>query len=222
MSLVKTKKEIAEVKAENARLKQAINLNIYSHVDIEQYNRRENIRIYGVPESSGKEDDGEQILFEIADELGIELDNWDIQRCHCLGKQPRNDSYANSNYGKTKSRPVIVRFVSCKKRTEFLYCKAELKKSTKFPNTCITEDLTQLRYKLLNYVKTKCNDRFVMCHSYNGKIRMKETDEEERKCIIVTSPDDLFNLNIKIDFAALNFQPLFINRQDLIVDPVKV
>ena len=100
LSLVKAKKEIAEVKAENARLKQANNLNIYSHDDVEQYNRRENIRIYGVPESSGKKDDGEQILFEIANELGIEQDNWDIQRCHRLGKKPRNGSNANSNNGK--------------------------------------------------------------------------------------------------------------------------
>ena len=76
----------------------------------------------------------------------------------------------------------------------------------------ITEDLAQLRYKLLNCVTTKCNDRFVMCHSYNGKIKMKEAGKKEGKWIIVTSPDDLFNLNIEIDFAALNFQPLFINR----------
>ena len=54
LSLVKAKKDIAEVKAENARLKQAINRNIYSHDDLEQYNLRENNRIYGVPESSRK------------------------------------------------------------------------------------------------------------------------------------------------------------------------
>ena len=70
-------------------------------------------------------------------------------------KKPRNGSYANSNNGKTKSRPIIVRFVSYKKRTEFLFCKAEIKKSPKFPNTYITEDLTQLRYKLLNMLKPK-------------------------------------------------------------------
>ena len=88
----------------------------------------------------------------------------------------------------------------------------------------ITEDLTQLRYKILNHVKTKCNDRFVMCHSYNSKIRMKEAGKEDGKWIIATSPDDLFNLNmnIEIDFAALHFQSLFINRQNLIVDPVNV
>ena len=49
-NLVKAKKDIAEVTAENARQKQAINLNIYSHDDLEQYNPQENIKIFGVPE----------------------------------------------------------------------------------------------------------------------------------------------------------------------------
>ena len=140
-NLVKAKKEIAEVKAENARLKQAINLNIYSYDDLKQYNRRENIRIYGVSESSGKKDDGEHILFEIVDELGIEPDNWYIQRCHRQDKKPKNGKNAKSNNGKTKSRSIIVRFVSYKKRTEFLKSKKDLKKSKKFPNTYFTKDL---------------------------------------------------------------------------------
>jgi len=58
----------------------------------------------------------------------------------------------------------------------------------------ITEDLTQLRFKLLNYLKTKCDDRFELCHSYNSKIRMKEKGKAEGKenwCVIST-PDDLF------------------------------
>ena len=107
LSLVKAKKDIAEVKAENARLKQAINRNIYGHDDLEHYNRRENIRNYGVPKFSAKKDGGEQILFEIADELDIKLDNWDIQQCHRLGKKPRNGSYANSNNRKAKSHPYL-------------------------------------------------------------------------------------------------------------------
>ena len=49
-NLVKAKKEI---KADHARLKQAINLNIYSRDDLEQYNHRKNIRIYG---KSGNKD----------------------------------------------------------------------------------------------------------------------------------------------------------------------
>ena len=76
--LSKAKKEIVEVKKENKRLKQAINLNIFANDDLDQYNCRENIRIYGVPEISGKKDDGEDVLFQIAEQLNIELDEWDI------------------------------------------------------------------------------------------------------------------------------------------------
>ena len=85
--LGQAKKEIVQVKQENELLKQAINLNIFANDDLDQYNRRENIRIYGVPEISGKKDDGEDVLFQIAEELNIELDEWDIQRCHRLGKK---------------------------------------------------------------------------------------------------------------------------------------
>ena len=82
----------------------------------------------------------------------------------------------------------------------------------------------ELRYKLLNYVKNNCDDRFTMCHSYNGKIRIKDSakcggdtinddkDEGNQKWLVILSPDDLFKLDVEIDFKALNYHPLFINQ----------
>ena len=65
-------------------------------------------------------------------------------------------------------------------------------------NIFANDDLDQ--YKLLNYVKTKSSDKFVMCHTYNEKITMKECGKEEGNWIIVSSsPKDLFKLNIDID-----------------------
>ena len=58
------KVELNQTKKENERRKQAINLNIFANDDLNQYNRRENIRIYGAPESSGKKDDGKGIFFK--------------------------------------------------------------------------------------------------------------------------------------------------------------
>ena len=113
--------------------------------------------------------------------------------------------------------------LALKKRNEFIFAKAELKKSANFPNVLISEDLTQLRYKLLNYVKNKCDDRFAMCHSYNGRIRMKEAaidnsrisskKEGKGNLIVISSTDDLFKLGI--DFKELVYQPLFINQSDV-------
>ena len=56
-----------------------------------------------------------------------------------------------------------------------MFTKAELKKSENFQDSFITEDLTQLRYRLLNCVQNNCNNRFVTCHSYNGKTRIKKS-----------------------------------------------
>ena len=178
--LSQAKKEIVQVKKENERLKQAINLNIFANDDFDQYNRRENIWIYGVPEISGKKNDGEDVLFQIAEKLNIELDEWDIQRCHRLGKKSFSSNKTNvGSYSKKKPHLIIMRFLSFKKRNKFLFSKSKLKTSERFPNIYLTEDLTQLRYKLLNYVKTKCGNKFVMCHTYNGKIRMKECGKKK-------------------------------------------
>jgi len=52
----------------------------------EQYIRRENILISGVEKDIVYKDDREKILFKIADELDIDLQNNDIQRVHRLGQ----------------------------------------------------------------------------------------------------------------------------------------
>ena len=53
--------------------------------DLEQYGRRENIRIHDVAESTNAKDDGEDVLFKVADALQIELAEYDIQRVHSIG-----------------------------------------------------------------------------------------------------------------------------------------
>ena len=77
---------------------------MYKLDELEQYGRRENLRIYNVPEEQDENDDGEKIVLKIAKELKIELHKSDIQRAHRLGK-PGN-----------KPRPIIARFISYKKR----------------------------------------------------------------------------------------------------------
>ena len=89
LELNETKLELSHVKCENEKLKQAINLNTFKIVELEQYGCRENLRIHGVPESNSKADDGEWVLFKIAEELDIDLNERDIQRAHRLGKKPK-------------------------------------------------------------------------------------------------------------------------------------
>ena len=134
---------------------------------LEQYGRRENLRIYGVPETNNNNDDGEDVVLRNAKFLQIDLKGMDIQRAHRLGKKTK--------YIERKPRPVIARFASFKKRNEILFAKSKLKNSAEFQNVFISEDLTPLRFKLLQYVKKENNNNFVLCHTINGNIKMKKS-----------------------------------------------
>jgi len=61
---------------------QKINLLVFQLDRQEQYIRRENILIYGVEENKEDKDDGENVLFKIAHELQIDLEDNEIQRVH--------------------------------------------------------------------------------------------------------------------------------------------
>ena len=106
-----------------------------------------------------------------------------------------------------------------------MFSKSKLKECNdeKFKNAFITEDLTPLRSKLLNYVKNDCKGKFVLCHTYNGRIRMKKSalkqgvltdgseDEGTGNWIVILSPEDLFRLDINVDFVKLDYKPMLIN-----------
>jgi len=83
--------------------------------ELEQYDRRQNLEIQGVPETA--DEDVTQITMELVKSLDIELDAEDISIAHRLPKKQR--------FGKTRSSTVdnkhpiiIVRFVSRMKRNE--------------------------------------------------------------------------------------------------------
>ena len=117
-----------------------------------------------------------------------------------------------------KAFPHCQDFCFIKKRCEFLYAKSKLKEADTLNDIFIPDDLTPLCIKLFHYQKNECCNQFLMIHTYNGKIRMKKAaqqtdvesnshnqDKEIGNWITVTSPDDLFKLNINVDFKKLNY-----------------
>ena len=69
---------LAIVKTENAKLKQALNLTNFKVDNLEQYGRREILRIYNIPESDSNRDDGESQMINVAKALNVRLDQNDI------------------------------------------------------------------------------------------------------------------------------------------------
>ena len=132
---------------------------MYNVDALEQYQRRENIRIRGVAEkANSNKDDGEEVMANISAELSIEINECNIQRAHRLVK--------NKKSSPGKLRKVAKQITACKEKN--------LKKVKKHAKVFPTANLTPLRLILLNYVKYECNDKFVLCHSMNGRIRMKK------------------------------------------------
>ena len=159
----------------------------------EKFIRRQHILIYGVEENKEDNDDGEKVLFKIADQLEIDIVDNEIQRVHRLGQKRRY----NEN-----PCPIIARFVSYEKRNEFFTNKRELKNiEGRHHHVFVCEDLTPLRYKLLKYMQKSCSDTFTSCSTRNGNIKAKLKTSE--KWVTVTSPDDLFKHGIDVDYKKM-------------------
>ena len=147
---------------------------------LEQYQRSDNLRIYGIEEESEESEEAlEEKVVELASNMGVNLQTNDISVIHRLGK-PRD-----------RERRVIVRFCRRKKRNAILRKKAELKK--KDIRVLVNEDLTHLRSTMRRKVKEQAGVKNVTTR--NGKILAWLTDEPNRAKEINTS-DDLSKVGI--------------------------
>ena len=105
-------KEIGKSKDENVKLKQALSLAVYNVDALEQYERRKNIRIHGVAEKiNSNKDDGEEVVANIAGELGIDINECDVQSGHRLGKKKKSPG--------GKPQQISARFISHKIETNY-------------------------------------------------------------------------------------------------------
>jgi len=170
---------------------QKTNLIVFQ-LDRQEQHIREKILIHGEEEDKEDNDDWENILFKIADDLEIDLEDNDIQRVHRLGQKRRN---------KENPRPIIARFVSYKKRDELLPNKRNLKNFEGRQHVFASENLTPQQYKLLKYMRKSCCDIFISCYTCNGNLKAKLKTTEQ--WVTVTSSDDLFKHGIDVDYEQI-------------------
>lgn len=100
--------------------------------ELEQYGRRNNLRIFGVPEKQDENTD--DIVLDIASKIGVDMDISYIDRCHRVGRKVPG-----------ANRPIIVKFSGYAVRAEYFQKKKQLR-GTK---TTVREDLTVFRLKVL-------------------------------------------------------------------------
>ena len=145
----------------------------------EQYSKKDNIIIRGVPERKGESTNN--IVCKIAQAVGVECTEKDISTSHRLGA---------SNTRGGRPRPIVARFVRRDMRTVILRKKRDLKNTTQYGNVYIDEHLTSIRAKLVKALRNDNDIKSVW--TTDGKIICTKITDPEKK-ISVTYPDDLFS-----------------------------
>lgn len=149
---------------------------------LEQYSRRDNLKLVGVPERPNE--DCVQLVKEVASDLNINLQDQEISTAHRLKSRSK------------RGNPIIVRFVRRETKINILSKKKQLKDKRK--ETFIEEDLTPLRSKLFWTVKK--DETVEAAWVRDGKThcllkspqRLKDGSESRR--FVLDTPEDIFQL----------------------------
>ena len=128
---------IKNLQVENERLRKKVNvlenkiLTLESeHNSLEQYGRRNNIEITGIPDSVPDQNLEEKVV-DILNEISVNVSSKDIEACHRV------------DVSKNSSKETIVRFINRKHAKKALISRKNLRKSSSSNcNVFINEDLT--------------------------------------------------------------------------------
>ena len=164
--------------------------NLTNRLDhLEQYSRRNNIRILGVKTTPDENTD--DIVREVAHRIGIAISPGDIDRSHRLhrpGNAPERPqgSYANAaRASNTTPPPILVKFTSYKPKFQMMKHRRKLKGS----GIVVIEDLTKKNAYLLSQTSKKNNVKATW--SLDGRVYalVKTTDGREMRKHITSLTD---------------------------------
>ena len=170
------KEEISNLKSQAAALKTQEIKDSIKVDELEQYGRRQNLEIVGVPE---KEDENTNaIVLEVAKMLDVDIMSSHISTSHRL---PKKKASSRNNYG---SSPIIVRFTSRdirnqiyanRKKARFVDLKNFSVSDTK--NIFVNENLTPTRKQLFWKTKQEVkNNSWKYIWTHNGNVFVKKDD----------------------------------------------
>ena len=143
---------------------------------LEQYTRKNSLEIHGVPESAYTET--EDVVLKLAETLDVSVEPKDIEICHKLNRKG--------------NKPIIVKFISHKVKTNLYRARAKLKNvrvSNIFPQFSssilvqadrifLNENLTLHRKKIMNRAnEMRRNDELLSVWSMDGSIYVKTSPQ---------------------------------------------
>ena len=157
--------EINERKAENVKLKEEIesnNITMESKMnDIEQYSRKHNIRISGLPETGPET--AEVTTLKVVQKMNEVLPDLDLQPEH------KDIAHRMGKHKKDRHRQIIVKFISRMKKDQIL----RKRKSFKGTDIFISEDLTPTNQLVLACIRRKMPGEVEQSWSKGGHLYYK-------------------------------------------------
>ena len=170
----KAEDDVADLNDDLDGLKSDLDSAICQIDDLEQYNRKHNLEIHGIPESS--EENLSDKIIKLGKILNVHIVNNDIDICHRMATR-------RSNGG---PRPIIVRFRSYRAKSELYKSKKHLR-SVSLNNyfhgaeaAYINENLTNYRRELFAKVrKFKKINNWHSAWTIDGKIFVRKSQNDQ-------------------------------------------
>jgi len=167
----------------------------------EQYTRRNNLRIMGIPETQGEDTD--KLIVNVAKDMGVDLSTTEIDISHRVPRYPSTPQ--------TKARPIIVMFVSNASRRSLLANRSKLKAVGKksAPKIFVNEDLTKTRAIIARKARGLVSEgRIESSWVTGGVILIKKKDGTVNKVSNVAQYDEICDsIRLKMRFN-LSQQPM--------------
>ena len=172
----KLEKENNELKKNNASMQRQIDDLGRQVTDLDQYHRRVNLEIAGVPER--KDEDPEKIVLEIAKKISPAITAKDIDIVHRLGSSKEGEH--------RRPRPIIVKFANRRSRNAVYDGRRNLRNMTvsdigfqgQKDRIYVNENLVGSTRELLgavNRARHQAGYRFLW--TYNGKIFVRKDEK---------------------------------------------
>ena len=162
----------------------------FDHDTLEQYTRKFNVEVHGIPECEGE--NLREIVIKVGQKISVDVSDNDIDIVHRLYRKP------------PANKPIIVRFTSHKKKREFYRSRLNLKNTNLsgiFGCGCfdsearifINENLTQKRQELLASARNMKRARKLnQVWTVDGKIFARK--KEDSRPVRINDRWDLENL----------------------------
>lgn len=193
---------IKDLQIENQRLRKKVNdlqkkiISSEENINsLEQYGRRNNIEISGIPESV-EDKKLEETIIEVLSKIDVNVSASDIEACHRLGK-PNN-----------KERKTIIRFVNRKYAKKALLNRKSLMQADTTSlrinnrNVFINENLTRSNGKIAFHSRNlKRSSKIEKCYTKDGVVHIAGGQLENGKVMKILHLNTLLELFPEFDFG---------------------